>query len=76
MLGPEGFASTGWGFVGGGGVGQLVEENSFVAWGPLQESVGGVGLAGAADLATPEASELGRVDGVTWHGYMDHVGAC
>ena len=29
----------------------------------------------AADLAAPEASELGCVDCVTGHGYVDHMGA-
>ena len=42
----------------------------------MQEPVGGDGLAGAADLAAPEATELGCVDCVTGHGYVDHMGAC
>ena len=32
-------------------------------------------MAGATDLATPEASELGCVDCITGHGSDDHVGA-
>ena len=39
----------------------------------MQESVGGVGLAWAADLAAPEAAELRCVDCVTGHGYDDHM---
>ena len=54
----------------------------------MQEPVGGVGLAGAADLAAPEAAELGAsdlaapkaaelgcVDCVAGHGYVDHMRA-
>ena len=41
----------------------------------MQEPGGGGGLAGATDLATPEAAELGCVDCVAGHGYVDHVGA-
>ena len=41
----------------------------------MQEPVGDVGLAEAADLAAPEAAELGCVDCVTGHGYVDHMGA-
>ena len=32
-------------------------------------------MAGAADLASPEAAELRCVDCVAGHGYVDHVGA-
>ena len=41
----------------------------------MEEPGGGVCLAGATDLATPEASELGCVDCIAGHGYVDHVGA-
>ena len=41
----------------------------------MQESGGGGGLAVATDLATPEAAELGCVDCVAEHRYVDHVGA-
>ena len=41
----------------------------------LQEPVSGVGLVWAADLAAPKTSELGCVDCVTGHGYVDHLGA-
>ena len=41
----------------------------------MQEPGGGGGLAGAADLAAPEAVELEYVDCVAGHRYVDHVGA-
>ena len=66
-------ASAWWGFGGGGGE-QLVGEGDLVALGPVQEPVGG-GLAGASDSAAPEAAELGSMDCVAGHGYVDHVGA-
>ena len=49
----------------GGIVGLLVE-------GALEEAVG---LAWAAVLAAPEATELGCLDGVTWHGKLEDVSA-
>ena len=45
----------------GGIVGLLVE-------GALEEAVG---LAWAAVLAAPEATELGCLDGITWHGELE-----
>ena len=51
------------------GVGSLVVvgEGGLVAEGPLEETVGGSGLAGSSDLAAPEAAELGGLDGVAGH---------
>ena len=48
------------------GVGSLtvVGEGGLVAEGPLKETVGGSGLSGSSDLATPEAAELRGLDGV------------
>ena len=39
------------------------------------EPGGGGGLSGATDLAAPEAAELGCLDCVAGHGFVDHVGA-
>ena len=44
------------------GVGGLLSE------GALEEAVGDAGLAGTTVLAAPEATDLGGLDGVTWHG--------
>ena len=51
------------------GVGSLlvVGEGGLVAEGPSKEAVGGSGLPGSSDLATPEAAELGGLDGVAGH---------
>ena len=51
------------------GVGSLavVGEGGLVAEGPLEETVGGSGLAESSDLAAPEAAELGGLDGVAGH---------
>jgi hypothetical protein len=76
VMGSEGLASAWWEFAcGRGGVRWVVGEGGLVAKGTLQEPVGGVGLAWAADLATPEAVELGCVNCVTVHGHVDHMGA-
>ena len=40
-----------------------------MAEGPLEETVGGSGLAGSSDLAAPEAAELGGLNGNA--GYWD-----
>ena len=55
---------------------RVVGEDGLVAQGSLKEPVGSVGLAGTTDLAAPEAAELGRMDCITGHRYVDHVGAC
>ena len=76
MVGPEGLAGAWWGIGGGGGgAGLLATEDVLVAHGSLQEPVSGVGLVWAADLTAPETAELGYVDCVTGHGYVDHLGA-
>ena len=80
MVGPEGLTSAWWGFGGGGGGGgggveQMVGEGVLVAQGSLQKPVDGAGLAWATYLAAPEAAELGCVDCVAGHGYVDHMGA-
>jgi hypothetical protein len=43
--------------------------------GALQEPVGGFDLAWDANFAAPKAAELGCVDCVTGHGYVDHMWA-
>ena len=60
----------------GSGIVRVVGEGGLVAQGSLQESVGGVSLAGTSDSAAPKAAELGRVDRITGDGYVGHVGAC
>ena len=52
----------------GGVVGLLVE-------GSLQEAVGDGGLAWASVLTAPEASELGSLYCVAWHGELEEVPA-
>ena len=77
MVGPEGVARAGRGFgCGGDIVLRVVGEGRLVAQGSLKESVSGVSLAGTSDSAASKAAELGRVDRITGHGYVDHVGAC
>ena len=46
-----------------------------MAWWRRQKPVSGAGLVWAADLTAPETAELGCVDCVTGHGYVDHMGA-
>ena len=52
----------------GGIVGLLVES-------ALEEAVGDCRLAWAAVLAAPEATELGCLDGITWHGELEEMSA-
>jgi len=58
------------------GVGRLtvVGECGLVAEGPLEKTVGGSGLAGSSDLATPDAAELGGLDGVAGHCNFEQLG--
>ena len=53
----------------------MIGDGVLVAQGSLQEPVGDAGLAWAAYFAAPEAAELGYVNCVAGHGYVDHVGA-
>ena len=41
----------------------------------MEEAVGDCCLAWAAVLAAPEATELGCLDGVTWHGELEKMPA-
>ena len=45
----------------------VVGEVELVAESTLEKTVGGCGLSATSDLATPEAAELGGLDGVTGH---------
>ena len=43
--------------------------------GAMKEAVGDFRLARTAVLAAPEATELRRLDGVTWHGELEEMSA-
>ena len=45
----------------------VVGEVGLVTEGTLKWTVGGGGLSGSSNLATPEAAELGCLDGVAGH---------
>ena len=43
--------------------------------GSSEETIGNVGLAGAAMLAAPEAADLGGLNGIAWHGEAEKMWA-
>ena len=53
----------------------VVGEVGLVAESPLEEAVCGCSLSRASNLATPEAAELGCLDGVTGHWNFEELGA-
>ena len=55
-VGPDGVCSL-----------AIVGEVGLVAESPLEEAVGGCSLSRASNLTTPEAAELGCLDGVAGH---------
>ena len=46
-----------------------------VAKSPLEEAVGECGFSRASNLTTPEAAELGCLDGVAGHWNFEELGA-
>ena len=66
-----------WAYQWRDGVGCLavVGEGGLVAESTLKSAVGGGGLSGSADLATPESAELGGLNGVAGRWDFEQVGA-
>ena len=52
----------------------IVGEVGLVSESPLEEAVGDCGLSRASNLATPEAAELGCLDGVAGHWILNSWG--
>ena len=53
----------------------VISEVGLVAESPTEEAVCGCSLSGASNLATPEAAELGSLDGVAWHRNFEELRA-
>ena len=53
----------------------VVGEVGLVAEGTLKYAVGGSGFSRSSNLATPEAAELGCLNGVAGHWDFEQVGA-
>ena len=53
----------------------VVGEVGLVTESPLEEAVCGCSLSRASNLATPEAAELGSLDGVAGHWNFEELGA-
>ena len=73
-MGPEADVGIGRGHDGISSL-SVVGEVGLVAESPLQEAVDGCSLSRAANLATPEATELGGLDSVAGHWNFEEVGA-
>ena len=53
----------------------VVGEVELVAESPLEKAVGSCGLSRASNLTTPDAAELGCLDGVAGHWNFEELGA-
>ena len=53
----------------------VVGEVGLVSESPMEEAVCGCSLSGASNLTTPEASELGCLDGVAGHRNFEELEA-
>ena len=73
-MGPEADVGVGRGHDGISSL-SVVGEVGLVAESPLEEAVGGCGLSRASNLTTPEAAELGCLNGVAGHWNFEELGA-